>query len=50
MTKIEKAVKTVSDLYEFYRKIPKLLSHHSAKDDEHNQRFEPDTRPRGGNQ
>jgi hypothetical protein len=26
MTKIEKAVRTVSDLYDFYRRIPKISS------------------------
>jgi len=37
MTKIEKAVKIVSDLHDFYRKIPKLPSRHSVKDDDHTQ-------------
>jgi hypothetical protein len=26
MTKIEKAVRTVSDLYDFYRRIPRITS------------------------
>ena len=37
MTKMEKAVKIVSDLYDFYRKIPRISSHQSARDEEHNQ-------------
>lgn len=37
MTVIEKAVKIVSDLYEFYRKIPKFPSRRSVRDDEPNQ-------------
>lgn len=37
MTKIEKAVKVVSDLYDFYRKIPRISSHQSVRDEEHNQ-------------
>lgn len=40
MTKIEKAVKIVSDLHDFYRKIPKLPSRHAVKDDDHTQTFQ----------
>jgi len=37
MTKVEKAVKIVSDLYNFYRKIPRISNHQSVRDEEHNQ-------------
>lgn len=37
MTKIEKAVKIVSDLYDFYRKIPSISSNQSVRDEEPNQ-------------
>jgi hypothetical protein len=30
MTRIEKAVKIVSDLYEFYRRIPKIAEQEAA--------------------
>jgi hypothetical protein len=46
MTKIEKAVKIVSDLYEFYRKIPKVSSHGSARDEKHNQALQRTARER----
>lgn len=35
MTRIEKAVKIVSDLYEFYRKIPKVSNLSSVRDEKH---------------
>ncbi len=35
MTKIEKAVKIVSDLYEFYRKIPKVSDQKMTREKEH---------------
>ena len=37
MTRIEQAVKIVSDLYDFYRKIPKVSNVSSVRDEKHNQ-------------
>ena len=37
MTRIEKAVRIVSDLHEFYRKIPKVSNHSPVRDEKHNQ-------------
>lgn len=37
MTKLEKAVRIVSDLHEFYGKIRKIPSLRSVKDDEPNE-------------
>jgi hypothetical protein len=37
MTRIEKAVKIVSDLYDFYRKIPKVPNHTPVRDEKRNQ-------------
>jgi hypothetical protein len=37
MTRIEWAVKIVSDLYDFYRKIPKVSSQSSAKEETNNE-------------
>jgi len=34
MTRIEKAVKIVSDLYDFYRKIPKVSTRRPTRDEE----------------
>ena len=37
MTRIEKAVKIVSDLYDFYRRIPKVSNQSPARSEKHNQ-------------
>lgn len=39
MTRIEKAVKEVSDLYDFYRQIPKISRENLAKEEKHQQAF-----------
>ncbi len=44
MTRIEKAVKIVSDLYDFYRKIPKVSSQSPAREEKHNQAHQPTAR------
>ena len=36
MTRIEKAVKIVSDLYDFYRKIPKVSNQSPMRDEQPN--------------
>lgn len=36
MTRIEKAVRIVSDLYEFYQKIPKVSNQSPVRDEKHN--------------
>lgn len=36
MTRIEKAVKIVSDLYDFYRQIPKIPKQDPAREEKHN--------------
>jgi len=47
MMKIEKAVKIVSDLYEFYRKIPKVSNSNPVSDERHNQQNAADPSVRG---
>jgi len=37
MTRIEKAVKIVSDLYDFYRQIPKIPKQDLVREEKHNQ-------------
>lgn len=37
MTRIEKAVKIVSDLYDFYRQIPKIAKQNPAREEKHDQ-------------
>jgi hypothetical protein len=46
MTRIEQAVKIVSDLYEFYRKIPKVSNLSSVSDEKHNQALQGTARER----
>jgi hypothetical protein len=41
MTKIEKAVKIVSDLYDFYRQIPKIPQRHLVKEEERDKKHTP---------
>jgi hypothetical protein len=36
MTRIEKAVKIVSDLYDFYRQIPKIPEQNPVREEKHN--------------
>jgi hypothetical protein len=36
MTRIEKAVKLVSDLYDFYRQIPKISERDLVRQEKHN--------------
>jgi hypothetical protein len=44
MTKIEKAVRIVSDLYDFYRHIPKITSQNLVREGQNSQAFEPTPR------
>ena len=37
MTRIEKAVKVVSDLYDFYRQIPKIPEQDPVREEKHNE-------------
>jgi hypothetical protein len=37
MTRIEKAVKIVSDLYDFYRQIPKISRQDPVREEKHNE-------------
>ncbi len=37
MTRIEKAVKIVSDLYDFYRRIPKISEQDTVREEKHNE-------------
>ena len=37
MTRIEKAVKIVSDLYDFYRQIPKIPKQDPIREEKHNE-------------
>jgi hypothetical protein len=37
MTRIEKAVKIVSDLYEFYQEVPKVSNQSPVRDEQHDQ-------------
>jgi hypothetical protein len=46
MTRIEKAVKIVSDLYDFYRQIPKIPQQNLAGEEKHNQAPQPTERKR----
>jgi hypothetical protein len=46
MTRIEKAVKIVSDLYDFYRKIPKISSQRPVRDEKHSQELRRKARER----
>ena len=46
MTRIEKAVKIVSDLYDFYRKIPKVSSQSPVREEQHDQALQRTTRER----
>lgn len=41
MTRIEKAVKMVSDLYDFYRKIPRVSNSITVKSEEPKQALQP---------
>jgi len=49
MTRIEKAVKIVSDLYDFYRQIPKISAQDPVREEKHNEeprRTAPESAPR----
>ena len=46
MTRIEKAVKNLSDLYDFYRKIPKVSTQNPVREEKHDQALQPTARER----
>jgi hypothetical protein len=46
MTRIEKAVKIVSDLYDFYRKIPKISNQSLVRNEKHNEALQQTARER----
>jgi hypothetical protein len=46
MTRIEKAVKIVSDLYDFCRRIPKVSNQSPARDEKHDQALQRTARER----
>ena len=46
MTRIEKAVKIVSDLYDFYRQIPKISKQDVVREEKHGQALQRTARER----
>ena len=45
MTRIEKAVHDLSDLYDFYRRIPKIKNRNEVLTREHNKAMHADQKP-----